>query len=178
MALPHYGKVNFTRRVLAAHRLIEAGVPFVYVDLPYWDWHVGRGLDEPLANLTALDAAFSSLLEDLAERGLLETTAIIATGEMGRTPKVTLGQSRYGREHWAPSQIVLVAGGGFKPGVVVGATDRDAAYVKDSEYKVTSLGKTLYHVLGLDTERELYTPDNRPLKLITEDVPLIKEAIA
>ena len=178
VALQHYGKVNYTRRVLAARRLIEAGVPFVYVDLPYWDWHNGGGLETPLANLAALDAAFSSLLEDLADRGLLDTTAIIATGEMGRTPKVVLGQTKYGREHWAPAQIVLVEGGGFKPGVVVGATDRDAAYVKDGEYKVTSLGKTLYHVLGLDTDHELYTPDNRPLKLITEDVPLIKEALA
>jgi hypothetical protein len=178
VSLPHYGKVNYTRRVLAARRLVEAGVPFVYVDLPYWDWHNGGGLDVPLANLAALDAALSSLLEDLAERGLLETTAVVATGEMGRTPKVGSGKGKYGREHWAPAQIVLVAGGGFKPGVVVGATDRDAAYVKDNEYKVTSLGKTLYHLLGLDPDHELYTPDNRPLKLITEDVPLIREVLA
>jgi hypothetical protein len=178
VSLLHYGKVNFTRRVLAARRLIEAGVPFVYVDLPYWDWHNGGGLEMPLANLAALDAALSSLLEDLAERGLLETTAIVATGEMGRTPKVGSQKGKYGREHWAPSQIVLVAGGGFQPGVVVGATDRDAAYVKDREYKVTSLGKTLYHVLGLDPDHELVTPDNRPIKLIVEDVPLIKEVLA
>ena len=83
VALQHYGKVNYTRRVLAARRLIEAGVPFVYVDLPYWDWHNGGGLETPLANLAALDAAFSSLLEDLADRGLLDTTAIIATDTEG-----------------------------------------------------------------------------------------------
>ena len=177
VGLQHYGKVNFTRRVLAARRLIEAGVPFVYLDLPYWDWHGGGGLDVPLATLPAFDAALSSLLEDLDERGLLETTAVIATGEMGRTPKVASGK-KYGREHWSASQIVLTAGGGFKPGVVLGTTDRDAAFVKDKEYKVASLGKTLYHLLGLDPDHELYTPDNRPLKLITEDVPLIKEILA
>ena len=175
--LENYGKTNFTRRVLAARRLIEAGVPFVYVDFPYWDWHGGGGLDVPLATLPAFDAAFASLIEDLDERGLLETTAVIATGEMGRTPKVASGKP-YGREHWSASQIVLVAGGGFQPGVVVGATDQDAAYVKDGEYKVASLGKTLYHLLGLDPDHELLTPDNRPLKLITEDVPLIKEVLA
>jgi hypothetical protein len=177
LKLGNYGKTNYTRRVLAARRLVEAGVPFVYVDFPYWDWHGGGGLDVPLATLPAFDAAFASLLEDLDERGLLDTTLVIATGEMGRTPKVATGKP-YGREHWANSQIVLVAGGGFKPGVVLGATDQDAAFVKDKEYKVASLGKTLYHLLGLDPDHELLTPDNRPLKLITEEVPLIKEVLA
>lgn len=175
--LENYGKTNYTRRVLAARRLLEAGVPFVYVDLPYWDWHAGGGTEVPLATFAAFDAAFSSLLEDLDERGMLDSTIVIATGEMGRTPKTAPGKP-YGREHWAASQIVLVAGGGFKPGVVVGATDQDAAYVKDKEYKVASLGKTLYHLLGLDPDHELFTPDNRPLKLIVEDVPLIKEVLA
>ena len=176
VGLQHYGKNNFTRRVLAARRLIEAGVPFVYLDLPYWDWHGGGGLEVPMATFPAFDAAFASLVEDLDERGLLETTAVIATGEMGRTPKVATGKP-YGREHWSGSQIVLTAGGGFQPGIVLGATDQDAAYVKDKEYKVASLGKTLYHLLGLDPDHELLTPDNRPLKLITEDVPLIKEVL-
>jgi hypothetical protein len=72
---------------------------------------------------------------------------------------------------------VLAAGGGIKPGQVVGSTDKDAAYVKDREYKIASLGKTIYHLLGLDPDHELKGSDGRPLKLITEDVPLIKEVL-
>ena len=120
--------------------------------------------------------AVPALLNDLEERGLLATTMVLAFGEMGRTPKANL--AKYGREHWAPAQFVLVAGGGFKAGQVIGATDKDAAYVKDREYRVASLGKTIYHLLGLDPDHELHGADGRPLKLITEDVPLIKEALA
>ncbi len=170
-------KVNLDcQKVLVGRRLVEAGVPFVYVDFAYWDWHSGNGLDKALTNLAMFDAAVPALLTDLEERGLLDTTMVLAFGEMGRTPKANL--KKYGREHSVPAQFVLVAGGGFKPGQVVGATDRDGAYVKDKEYRVGSLGKTIYHLLGLDPDHELHDADGRPLKLITEDVPLIKEAIA
>jgi hypothetical protein len=166
------------RRMLAARRLIEAGVPFVYLDFGYWDWHGGPGqLHKAVTMLQAFDAAFSALLTDLDERGLLDTTLVVAYGEMGRTPKFE-GKDGYGRGHWAPAQIVLMAGGGCKRGAVVGATDAKAAYVKDKEYKVTSLGKTIYHLLGIDPDHELYTIDNRPMKIIAEDAPLIREAIA
>lgn len=164
------------QKVLAGRRLIEAGVPFVYVDFAYWDWHNGMGLDNSKNQLALFDHAVPSLLNDLDERGLLDTTMVLAFGEMGRTPKAQL--SKYGREHWAPSQFVMVAGGGFKPGQVVGSTDKDGAYVKDKEYRIASLGKTIYLLLGLDPDHELHGTDGRPLKLITEDVPLIKEVIA
>ncbi|MFN4261902.1 MAG: DUF1501 domain-containing protein, partial [Gemmataceae bacterium] len=165
-------------RMLAARRLIEAGVPFVHLDFGYWDWHGGPGqLQKAVTMLQAFDAALSALLTDLDERGLLDTTLVVACGEMGRTPGFE-GKDGYGRGHWAPAQIVLMAGGGCKRGTVVGATDAKAAYVKDNEYKVTSLGKTIYHLLGIDPDHELYTTDNRPLKIIAEDAPLIREAIA
>lgn len=180
--IQHYGNKNVKgnyhcRKMIAARRLIEAGVPFVYVDFCYWDWHGGRGLDECYPDLHCLDAALPALLGDLEERGLLETTAVVALGEMGRTPEVSKGKP-YGREHWANSQFVLAAGGGFAGGNVVGATDAKAAYVADKHYKVASLAKTIYHLLGINPDYELHTSDNRPLKLITEDVPLIKEALA
>lgn len=164
------------KRVLAARRLIEAGVPFVYLDFGYWDFHGGveKG---GMETFSMFDAAVSSLVADLDERGLLDTTMVIALGEMGRTPEVNKN-GLAARDHWAPAQFVFAAGGGFQRGAVVGATDEKAAYVKDREYKVTSLGKTIYHLLGLNPDHELYTTDNRPLKLITEDVPLIREAIA
>jgi hypothetical protein len=95
---------------------------------------------------------------------------------MGRTPKVN-GNGPAARDHWAPAQFVFLAGGGVQRGTVVGATDAQAARVIDKEYKAGSLGKTIYHLLGIDPDHELYTTDNRPLRLITEDVPLIKEAL-
>ncbi len=179
--LPDYRRRGAKRnleceKVLAARRLLEAGVPFVYVDFAYWDWHNGNGLDKALPHLASFDHAVPALLTDLQERGLLDTTLVLAFGEMGRTPKANL--AKYGREHWAPAQFVFAAGGGIRPGQVVGATDRDGAYVKDREYRIASLGKTIYHLLGLDPDHELPGSDGRPLKLITEDVPLIREVIA
>lgn len=174
--LQGYGKQNYTSRVLAARRLIEAGSPFVYVDFPYWDWHGGVAVNNNagMASLAGLDAALSSLLVDLKERSLLETTLVMALGEMGRTPKMNRNGPA-ARDHWGNVQFAIVAGGGVRPGVVVGSTDAQAAHPKDAEYKIASLGKTMYHQLGIDPDTELHTSDNRPLKLITEDVPLIRE---
>jgi hypothetical protein len=173
-----YGRLNYTSRVLAARRLIEAGVPYVYVDFPYWDWHggVAENNNAGMASLAGLDAALSALLEDLHVRGLLDTTLVMALGEMGRTPRMNRNGPA-ARDHWGACQFAILAGGGVRAGQVVGATDAQAAYVRDAEYKVASLGKTMYHLLGIDPDTELHTTDNRPLKLITEDVPLIREVL-
>jgi hypothetical protein len=176
--LERYGKLNHhvggTTKILAARRLIEAGVPFVYVPYGYWDLH-GENFKGCRSMLPPLDMALASLLEDLQERGLLETTIVTLLGEMGRTPKINKSS---GRDHWGTCQSVLVAGGGFKGGTVVGATDKIAAYVTDRYYKVESFGRTLYHLLGIDASQELYTTSGRPMKIILEDAPLIREALA
>ncbi len=180
MHINHYARSNATRYVLAARRLIEAGVPFVYVDFPYWDWHGGvfESNSTGLNTLEAFDCSMSALLEDLEVRGLLETTVVIAVGEMGRTPHPEGTYGTSARGHWGAAQFALVAGGGFRGGQVVGSTDARGAAVRTNLYRAASLGKTLYHLLGIDPDHELYTTDNRPLKLITEDVPLIREVIA
>lgn len=176
--LERYGKLNHhvggTTKILAARRLIEAGVPFVYVPYGYWDLH-GENFKGCRSMLPPLDMALASLLEDLDERGLLETTIVTLLGEMGRTPKINKSS---GRDHWGTCQSVLVAGGGFKGGTVVGATDKIAAYATDRYYKVESFGRTLYHLLGIDASQELYTTSGRPMKIILEDAPLIHEALA
>src|SRR5205823_4802420 len=107
------------------------------------------------------------------------TTVVAMLGEMGRTPKVNNKDvPKAGRDHWGTAQFVFVAGGGFKGGAVVGRTDKHAAHVVDSYYKVESFGRTLYHLLGIDADQELYTTTNRPMKVILEEAPLIKEALA
>lgn len=170
-----YGKSSHARKVLAARRLVEAGVPFVYTHFESnWDHH-GGNFKACKSKLPNLDNAVASLIEDLDERGLLKTTIVAVLGEMGRTPKINKGA---GRDHWGTCQSVLVAGGGFKGGTVVGATDKHAGYVTDRYYKVESFGRTIYHLLGIDSDQTMYTLDKRPLKLIVDEAPLIKEAIA
>lgn len=170
-----YGRNSHGQRVLAARRLVEAGVPFVYTHFESnWDHHGGnfRACRTKLPNL---DNAVASLIEDLDDRGLLDRTIVAVLGEMGRTPKIN---KEAGRDHWGTCQSVLVAGGGFARGTVVGATDKHAAFVTDKYYKVESFGRTLYHLLGIDADQVLHTTENRPHKLIVEDAPLIKEALA
>lgn len=161
---------------LLARRLVEAGVPVVHFSLGYWDWH-GENFVAGRQQIPMFDQALSALLEDLHERGLLESTIVLALGEMGRMPKCGTKQGA-GRDHWDYAQFVLAAGGGFKGGTVVGATDKRGEQVTDCFYKVESFGRTLYHLLGIDADSVVRTLNDRPVKLIVEDAPVIKEAIS
>lgn len=163
------------KHFLLARRLVEAGVPVVHFNFGYWDWH-GENFVAGRQQIPLLDAALSTLLEDLHERGLLESTIVLALGEMGRAPKCGTAKNA-GRDHWDYAQFVFAAGGGFRGGNVVGATDKVGAQVTDKFYKVESFGRTLYHLLGIDPDTIVRTPANRPVKLIAEDAPIIKEAI-
>jgi hypothetical protein len=163
------------KHFLLARRLVEAGVPVVHFNFGYWDWH-GENFVAGRQQIPMLDAALSTLLEDLHERGLLESTIVLALGEMGRAPKCGTAKNA-GRDHWDYAQFVLAAGGGFRGGAVVGATDNVGARVTDKFYKVESFGRTLYHLLGIDPDTVVKTPADRPVKLINEAAPIIKEAI-
>ncbi len=163
---------------LLARRLIEAGVPVVHFNLGYWDWH-GDNFTAGRQQIPMFDLCLASLLDDLEDRGLLDSTLVLALGEMGRKPKIDKPkESGAGRDHWDYAQFVLAAGGGFNRGCVVGATDAKGEQVVDSFYKVESFGRTLYHLLGVDPDTVIHTPANRPVKLIVEDAPLIREAIS
>ncbi|QDU92475.1 DUF1501 domain-containing protein [Lignipirellula cremea] len=175
-----YGKSKDGSMMLAARQLVEAGVPFVYVPFsPGWDFH-GSVTKSCEKKLPALDAALASLLQDLDDRGLLDTTIVTVLGEMGRGPiwKDPAYSGPPGRNHWSTTQFVLVAGGGFQSGMVLGKTDARAQYVTHDWYSPVSYGRTLYHLLGIDPDRELYTTEGRPVKIIMEDAPLIYEALA
>ncbi len=163
------------KHFLLARRLVEAGVPVVHFNFGYWDWH-GENFVAGRQQIPMLDGALSTLLEDLSDRGLLDSTIVLALGEMGRAPKCGTAKNA-GRDHWDYAQFILAAGGGFRGGCVVGATDKVGAQVVDKFYKVESFGRTLYHLLGIDPDTIVTTPANRPVKLIHEDVPIIKEAI-
>src|SRR5947209_7510298 len=106
------------------------------------------------------DVALSALLEDLDQRGLLDTTIVLALGEMGRKPQCGTNAGA-GRDHWDYAQFVLAAGGGFRKGCVVGATDRKGEHVTDNFYKVESFSATLYHLLGIEPDTVVNTLNNR-----------------
>ncbi|MCE9534460.1 MAG: DUF1501 domain-containing protein [Planctomycetes bacterium] len=160
---------------LLARRLVEAGVPIVHFNLGYWDWH-GENFVAGRQQIPMFDSGLSALLTDLSERGLLDSTIVLALGEMGRHPKCGTNKNA-GRDHWDYAQFVFAAGGGFKGGNIVGATDKHGSQVTDKFYKVESFGRTLYHLLGIDPDTIVNTRSNRPVKLIAEDAPIIKEAI-
>jgi len=164
-----------SKHFLLARRLIEAGVPMVHFSFGYWDWH-GENFIAGRQQIPMFDAALSALLDDLEERGLLESTVVLALGEMGRKPKCGT-DAKAGRDHWDYAQFVLAAGGGFRRGEVVGATDKLGEQVTDKFYKVESFGRTLYHLLGIDASKRVRTHNQRPVSLIAEEAPLIKEAI-
>jgi uncharacterized protein (DUF1501 family) len=161
--------------VLLARRLIEAGVPFVHLRMFSWDFHSDN--DKGCRNhFPCVDAAVASLIEDLDERGLLKTTIVALLGEMGRTPWPQ-GGGGSGTDHW-PTQFVVLAGGGFAGGTIVGATDKHAANITDKLYKVESFARTIHTQLGIDPDHEFLTTDGRPIKVVVQDAPIIKEALA
>jgi hypothetical protein len=156
-----YGGNIFGQSCLLARRLVEAGTRFVQVNWygePAWHgWDV-HGADLPgLGRMEAplcprLDQGLSSLLEDLKQRGLLDSTLVVVTGEFGRTPRV----NQYGgRDHWPQCFSVLLAGGGVPGGAVIGASDNQAAYPAVRPVTVPELAATLYRLLGINTNTDL-----------------------
>ena len=148
--------------MLAARRLIEAGVRFVTVGLGGWDTHAGsfRTLRSNL--LPALDRTLAALIADLDERGLLDSTVVYCAGEFGRTPLVNAGA---GRDHWARSMAVLVAGGGFKKGYVHGSTDREGMAPAAEACTPDDVSATIFQCLGIGPGHEVQTTTDRPLRL-------------
>jgi hypothetical protein len=167
-----YGMNVHGQAVLQARRLVEAGVPLVTVFWQndgitnvsvYWDTHNRNFVDLKERLCPVTDQAFSALLDDLDQRGLLDETLVVWTGEMGRTPRVGqsvvggAGAGRDGRDHWPHVFTSVLAGAGIKRGVVHGASDRYAAYPATQPTSPDDLAATIYHCLGVDPH--LLLPD-------------------
>ena len=168
------GGSGFARGCLMARRLVEAGVPFVEVDLGGWDNH--ENIFQTLADrkLPELDKAMSGLVSDLADRGLLDDTAIIWMGEFSRTPNIN---GNGGRDHWARSWSVVVGGGGFKRGVVVGETSSDGKEVMGEPYTSQDVMASVLKSLGISLETTFTAKNGRPMK-IANSGKVIKELFA
>lgn len=168
-----YGRNDFGQRCLLARRLVEAGVPFVTVYDGGWDHHSDL-FGALRKRLPSWDNSVATLIQDLKERGLLETTLVVALGEFGRTPKISTlaGQSKAGRDHWANAMSVLMAGGGTPGGTVVGATDRKGFSAVDRVLSPENFVSTIYHKLGIDPGKIVYTPEGRPTHLVSDPAPI------
>ncbi len=176
-----YGRHQLGQSCLMARRLVEAGAKFVTVTDRGWDTHENlfNRLKEgftggSVGKIPKLDVAYSALIEDLSQRGLLDSTLVIVMGEFGRTPKLN---PRGGRDHWPRAFSVALAGGGIRGGQVVGKSDSHGERPADRPVTPADLARTIYHALGIDAAKELHTSDGRPVQ-INRDGSLLGELIA
>ena len=168
-----YGRDSFGQRCLLSRRLVEAGVPFITVYDGGWDHHSDI-FGSLRKRLPAWDNSVATLIQDLKERGLLDSTLVVALGEFGRTPKISTlaGSTTGGRDHWANAMSVLMAGGGTPGGTVVGATDRKGFSAVDRVLSPENFVSTVYHKLGIDPNKILYSPQGRPSHLVSDPTPI------
>ena len=158
-----YGHNSLGQSCLMARRLVQAGVRCVTIDHSNYDTHDGNFETLKKTLLPGLDAGLSTLLRDLSDRGLLDSTLLIVTGEFGRTPRIN---KNAGRDHWGPAFTVGVAGGGVKGGLVVGKSDARAERPASDPYGPEDLSATLFHLLGIDPKDEFITPEGRPVAIV------------
>jgi uncharacterized protein (DUF1501 family) len=161
-----YGRNTFGQSCLAARRLVERGVPYITINSKGWDTHK-QHFQAMRQRLPQLDKGLASLLADLSERALLDSTIVWCCGEFGRTPKV-LWEPPWngGRGHWGSAFSALVGGGGFRGGQVVGASDAKGEEVKDRPVHPADLIGSMYELLGLDPDNtRLPTPDGQDVRL-------------
>jgi hypothetical protein len=180
-----YGMNRFGQGCLLARRLIERDVRYVTVNMfetvfneITWDIH-GSAPFSPISCYRDLigpmfDNAFTSLLEDLSDRGLLDSTLVVATGEFGRTPKINPAG---GRDHWPACWTMIMGGGGVKGGTIVCASDDIGGAPKDRPVTSQEVAATIFHALGIGLEIELPGPQDRPIPVVDRGVQMITELV-
>ncbi len=157
-----YGQTPFGQGCLLARRLVQSGVTFVEVRSNGWDTH--QGVHDRVNKLAgAVDPGFSSLIQDLKTRGMLDRTLVVWMGEFGRTPKIN---ANAGRDHFPRVFNVALAGGGVKGGQVIGASSADGSEVKDHPVAVNDLLSSICHGLKIDPTKENMSPLGRPIKIV------------
>jgi hypothetical protein len=160
-----YGRTPFGQSVLTARRLVEAGARFVTVGLGGWDTHSRNFQVLRTQLLPQLDSALSALITDLSEREILDRTIVYCAGEFGRTPQVN---SASGRDHWARTMAVLLAGGCFRRGDVYGATDAMGMTPTSEPCSPADISATVFHALGIEPNHEIQTSSGRPMPIFRE----------
>lgn len=168
-----YGNNSAGMRFLMARRLVEAGVRMVTVNYGSWDHHSNLN-SAMLSQAPNFDRAFSALIKDLSDRGMLSTTLVMVTSEFGRTPKIN---ATNGRDHWPKVFSTVLAGGGVKEGFSYGKSDSLSAEPEENPVSPENLAATMYSLLGIDYEKRLMTSDLRPIDIVRGG-EIIKEILA
>lgn len=159
-----YGRNAAGQRMLMARRLVESGVRFVTLTYGGWDLHGGI-VGGTKNQLPQFDQAFAALVTDLKQRGLFDSTLIMVSSEFGRTPKIN---ATAGRDHWPKVFSVVLAGGGIKKGLFYGKSDATASEPDEDALTVEDLAHTVYHCLGIDADKKLMSPGDRPIDIVRE----------
>jgi hypothetical protein len=173
-----YGRNALGQRALLSRRLVEAGVPFVTINSGGWDHH-SNIFSAFKKQGRELESVVATLIEDLDERGMLDTTLVLVMGEFGRTPKISTlpSASTPGRDHWSSGISILAAGCGTPPGQVIGATDKNGYSAIENVYGPENLVSSVYLKLGIDPNTILYNRVGRPTHLVSDARP-IKELMS
>lgn len=168
-----YGRNQAGQRMLLSRRLIEAGVRFVSLTSGGWDHHdkIKEGIEN---QLPAVDKAAAALINDLEQRGLLDSTLVILTSEFGRTPKIN---ATGGRDHWPRVFSTMLAGGGVKKGLIYGKSDALGGEPEEDKVSVQDFAKTIYNQIGITADKELMAPGNRPIEIV-DGGQVLKEILA
>ncbi len=169
-----YGTHDLGRHMLLARRMLEAGVTFVKVTSYGWDTH-GDHFNGAASLHPKFDKPFAAMLEDLAERGMLDDVLVIAISEFGRTPRIN---GHLGRDHWPEAWSVAMAGRGIKPGVVAGKTNALGTEVDGEPHDIGHLFHTWYKALGIDPKKTKYRNAGQPLPIAHEEMHALKEVLA
>ena len=162
-----YGRHKFGQTMLLARRLVEAEVPLITVNWARsnreeWDTHAKNYPTLKDKLLPPFDRGLAAFLADLDDRGLLDTTLVLALGEFGRTPKINKDA---GRDHWPDVYSLVIAGGGIKRGAVIGASDRQAAFPLRDPIGPWDISATMYHLMGISPGTHVYDRQRRPFLL-------------
>jgi hypothetical protein len=161
-----FGDDSFALSCLLALRLVEAGVRYVTVQLGGWDTHQDNFTRLSTNLLPKLDQGLSGLFTGLEQRGLFESTAVMVSGEFGRTPKINERSAEGGRDHYPRCMFMLMAGGGVRGGQVIGESDATASAPLHEAYSPDDVAASFYRNLGIDPEIEFHTETGRPITLV------------
>ena len=168
-----YGRNEAGQRMLLARRLVGAGVRLVTLTYGGWDMH--GGIKGAMAGqVPALDQGFATLIRDLDRSGMLDSTMVMISSEFGRTPKIN---GTAGRDHWPKVFSIVLAGGGIKKGFVYGKSDPTASEPDDDALSVEDMAMTVYNQLGIDGDKRLMSPGNRPIDIV-RDGKVVKELLS
>ena len=163
-----YGNDRFANSCLIARRLVEYGVPYITINYGGWDTHKGH-FEEMGRKLPPTDKAIAALINDLDKRGLLESTIVWVTGEFGRGPRIDWAPPYFGgRGHWGNAFSMLLAGGGFKGGQVIGKTDKRGEYVEERFISPGDVIGSIYSNLGIDPDATLTTPQGDIVRIVPD----------